>query len=131
MAEEHWATGASWEAVGATAYLVDHAAELEARDGYRADDVGERFRRLDALFEMVRREGRLRSRKELPGPSFRELRGVYVHVAADGTPVFGGGGCHRLAAARVLALPEIPVQLGAIHPAALDRLPALRSPVHG
>jgi hypothetical protein len=131
MAEEHWRTGASWQDVGAYAYLMEHAFELEDRDGYRADDVLQRFRRLDALYEMARREGRLRPRNELPGPSFREHRGVYMHIDRDGAPLFGGGGCHRLAVARVLELTEIPVQLGAIHPDALDRLPALRSPVHG
>jgi hypothetical protein len=132
MAVEHWQTGASWEEVGAVDFLVSRFAELRDRDGCSTvDDVARRFERLDEMFETMRRERRLRTRSELPGRSFREHRGVYVHIGAEGRPVFGGGGCHRLAAARVLGLEEIPAQLGAIHPDALGLLPALRSPVHG
>lgn len=132
MAEEHWRTGASWEAVGAHDYLRAHVEELGTRDGYRTDeDIRRRFERLDELFEAVRREGRLRPRSELPGRSVREHRGIYVHIDAQGDPVFGNGGCHRLAIARVLELPAIPVQLGVLHPRALPLLPALRSPDHG
>jgi hypothetical protein len=131
MAEEHWRTGASWEAVGA----VDHAVANLARDGDRdgvhtLEDVRRRFRYLDGVFDQVRREGWLRTRAELPGRSIREHGGVYMHVGADGAPVFGNGGCHRLAMARVLDLVEIPAQLGALHPDALPTWRRLRSPSH-
>lgn len=132
MAEEHWRTGASWDDVGAVAFVLEHLDELRAHDGYRsAADVRRRFEHLDEIFEQVRREQRLRPRSEGPGRSVREHRGVYLHVGADGEPVFGNGGCHRLAMARALELPEIPAQLGVVHPDALRTWRALRSPAHG
>lgn len=132
MAETHWGTGASWEEVGAYEYMQQRLSELGRRDGVRSmDDIVRRYDHLDQIFEVVKREGRLRPRSELPGPSHRETNGVYIHVGHDGAPVFGNGGCHRLAMARVLALPLIPAQLGMVHPDALSTWRALRSPDHG
>ncbi len=42
-----------------------------------------------------------------------------MHFTRTGTPVFGGGGHHRLAIAQVLALPQIPVQVGLVHAEAI------------
>jgi hypothetical protein len=132
MAEEHWRTGRSWEDVGAYDYVLHHVEALGRRNGSAtSDEVVRRFARLDDVFARVQREGRLRSRRELPGWSIREHRGVYMHIGPDLAPVFGNGGCHRLAIARVLELPQIPVQLGAVHPDALGGWRALRSPAHG
>lgn len=132
MAVEHWRTGRTWEEVGAYDYLMAEQADLQDRDGYRTpEDIRRRFRSLDDMFGAMGRDGRLRTRAELEGRARREHRGVYMHIAGDGAPVFGNGGCHRLAAAQVLELPEIPVQLGAIHPDALTHLVALRSPGRG
>ncbi|MEQ1787450.1 MAG: hypothetical protein ABL966_10380 [Acidimicrobiales bacterium] len=132
MAEEHWGHGLSWEEVGAYEYMRQRLAELGSRDGVRSmDDIVRRYAHLDEIFEVVRREGRLRSRSELPGPSHRETNGVYMHIGRDGSPVFGNGGCHRLAMARVLELRLIPAQLGMVHPDALSTWRALRSPDHG
>jgi hypothetical protein len=132
MAEQHWRTGATWEEVGAYDFMMEHVADLADRDGIRTmADVVRRCERLDRMFETMRAEGRLRTRAELPGRSLREHRGVYIHIDHAGSPVFGNGGSHRLAAARVLGFAEIPAQLGAVHPAALGRLPGLRLPSHG
>ena len=128
MAEEHWRTGASWKQVGAYDYVMENLARLSQRDGYRTtDDVERRFEYLDAVFDTVRREGRLRPRSERPGRTLRENGGVYMHVGGDREPVFGNGGCHRLAMARVLGLARIPAQLGAVHPDALSAWRTLRS----
>lgn len=128
MAEEHWRTGVSWKEVGAFDYIMENLARLSQHDGYRTtDDVDRRFEYLDAVFDTVRREGRLRPRSEGPGRTLRENGGVYMHVGGDGEPVFGNGGCHRLAMARVLGLTQIPAQLGAVHPDALSAWRTLRS----
>jgi hypothetical protein len=132
MAERHWRTGASWEEVGAYAHAMAHLDQLGARDGVHGlDDVVRRLAQLDAIFEQVRREGRVRTRAELPGPSIREHRGVYVHLGPEAEPVFGNGGCHRLAMARVLDLPQIPAQLGVLHPDAIPSWRRLRAPADG
>ena len=98
MAGEHWRTGASWEAVGAVDFLVANVADLHDRDGYRTiDDVGRRFERLDAMFDTMRSEPRLRTRSELPGRSLRTPWLVAAHRRRWAAGL-GGGGCHRLAA---------------------------------
>jgi hypothetical protein len=132
MAEEHWSTGASWDDVGAIDLLLQQSEQARRRDGIESlADIRGRFRRLDRMFAVVEEEGRLRPRSELPVASFRELGGTYVHIGPGGEPVFGNGGCHRLAMARVLELPEIPAQLGAVHPDALGTWTSLRRTADG
>lgn len=49
----------------------------------------------------------------------RESGGVYVHINRNGEAIFGGGGIHRFAIARILSLDTIPAQLGVVHEEAL------------
>ncbi len=113
---EHWVDGLSWEATGIIDVIVAEIERRGSKDGCRSlDDVVERYRRLDAMFEKVGHENRLKRRQEIDPNSFRERGGVYFHIGRDNTPVFGGGGCHRLAMAQILELPAIPGQLGVVH----------------
>lgn len=125
----HWEDGVPWEETGA----FDHWAALSA-DGRvvdncsSLDDLAERYRRLDRMFEQLRTDRRLRTRRELPGRSFRELGGIYIHVDRSGKPLFGGGGFHRFAAAQILGFTRAPAQVGVVHSAAL---PGWRSALQG
>ncbi len=125
-----WLDGASWEETGAFEQLLLGIASMGGRkDGCRTlEDVRARYEQLDRLYEQVRREGRLRSRAELPGRGFRERGGVLVHVGSRGQPVFGRHGCHRMAIARIVGLHVIPAQVGVIHPGGLDRWPEIAEP---
>lgn len=124
--EQHWRDGVPWGDSG----VYDHMLELIDQHG-RADgcrtlsDVVERYRRLDVMYQQMRFEGRLRSRTELKQPGFRAMGEVYVHVGRAGKLLFGGGGCHRFAAARVIGLECIPAQLGVVHRTAIHSWPAV------
>lgn len=79
------------------------------------EDVKARYAALDRMVAETRARGRLLTREELPECFRREHGGILVHLARDGVLLRSGGGGHRFAIAKVLDLPEIPVQLGAIH----------------
>lgn len=112
----HWEDGVPWEETGAYEGMLRLIAERgRPVDGCSTlSDVVRRYGRLDALFERMRRERRLLTRSELPGVSFREYQGVYVHVGRGGV-LFGRGGIHRFMIARLLGLSRVPAQLGAVH----------------
>ena len=118
-----WRNGLDWEATGAYQDMLTLIAE---RGGNHhgcstLDDVVERYRNLDAVFDQVAHEGRLRSRSQLGG-RFREHGGVQIHIGRAGQPIFNGwGGCHRIAMALALGLPSMPVQVGVAHAAAPRR----------
>lgn len=118
----HFEDGVTWEETGVYGHVIAEIAALGGRkDGCETlDDVVRRYDALDRLFECVGREGRLRSRRELPRTSFREHGGILVHVGRDGRPIFGRQGCHRMAIARIQRLPVVPAQLGVVHPDALS-----------
>lgn len=115
-----WLEGADWEETPIYAYMMAEIRDGRVTNGCRTrEDVDERYRRLDAIFATVRAEGRLRDMSELP-EYFRRAHGAtLIHVARDGTCLRSGGGAHRFAIARILDLPEMPAQLGAIHPDAI------------
>jgi hypothetical protein len=113
----HWSEGISWEEVGAYEALTQLiGARGRSVEGCRSlDDVVARYARIDGMFDQMRAERRLRTRSSLPLRSFREEGGVVVHIGYDSMPLFGFGGCHRLAAALVLELPYIPAELTFVH----------------
>jgi len=119
----HWEEGTPWSETGVYEYML---GLIERRggevDGCRSlEDIVERYRRLDLMFEQIRQEACFRTRAQLQSRSFRERGGVLMHIDRLARPVFGRGGSHRLAAARALDLPTMPAQLGVVHPAALPR----------
>lgn len=113
--------GLSWEEAGAYSYMTQLFECYDRPDGCANwKDVERRYRDLDHLYEEVQRSRRILSRKELLGrAAFRERGGIYMHFGRDGEPIFGAGGCHRLAIAKILALEWVPVQVGVVHPGAL------------
>ena len=112
-----WRDGLSWEDAGA---YDDHLARIEKAGGrydgcVTREDVIARYAAFDEMFNQVVREGGLRTRDQLTGRRFREAGGIGIHIGRNGQPIWGFDGSHRLAAARVLALPVIPATLGAVH----------------
>jgi hypothetical protein len=122
---DHWLNGTPWSDTG----IYEIVLRLIAERGRRVDgcltrqDVIERYRRLDEVFEQVRADGRLRTGAELNGRSergrCREDHGVLIHIGRSGTPIHGRGGTHRLAIAVAVGLPVIPARIGLLHPGAL------------
>ncbi len=95
-------------------------------------DVIARYETLDRVFDEVQRRGRLLTRAEMPEYFRREHGGILIHLGRDGTFLRASGGMHRFAIARILDLPEIPAQLGVVHPQALhlNLLAPLRRSIH-
>lgn len=112
----HWEAGVSWRDAGAYDLMMSLIGETgHAVDGCSTfADVVKRYERLDRLFDTVSQERQLRA-----APFRREFGGVLIHLDRDGRPVFGGGGCHRMAIASILALSRMPARLGVVHQQAL------------
>ncbi len=126
----HYEQGVPWRDTPLFARLM-----REVSEGKRPDDCGSaeeldaRYAALDRVFEETRQRGRLLSRAELPDYFRREHGGILLHVARDGSLLRASGGAHRFAIARILKLPSMPAQLGAVHMEALlgGHLSRLRS----
>lgn len=73
---------------------VDNARDLALEYG----------RRVDALFESMKRDGFVAPTDELGRPKTLP----HVHIARDGRFLFGNNGNHRLAIARIIGLRQIP-----------------------
>ena len=58
--------------------------------------------------------------------------GILMYVGRDGTLLHAGGGVQRFAIAKILDLPEIPAQLGVVHPQTIymDLLTPLRKSIY-
>ncbi|MGP6089678.1 hypothetical protein [Antarctobacter jejuensis] len=108
--------GADWEETPKFRQMVAELARGLRPDGCAdVNDVRARYAALDRVYEEIRARGRLLLREELPECFRREHGGILVHIARDGVLLRSGGGGHRFAIVRLLGLPEIPVQIGAIH----------------
>lgn len=116
----HWTNGLTWEETGVIDHVMGEIGVRGSKDGCTTlEEVIRRYRQLDMIYEQVKRERRIRTRSEIEPRAFREAGGIYIHINRDNRTVFGDGGCHRLALAQVLEIPEIPAQLGVVHPNAL------------
>ena len=122
----HWVNGLSWEKTGIYEYMKKLIAGQGMVDSCRnMDDLIERYKKLDIVFNMIKKEGRFRTQKEINIKNFRESGGIYIHIGPGGEPIFGWGGCHRFAIAKVLGL-RFPAQIGCVHPDAIPFLPGFR-----
>jgi hypothetical protein len=115
--------GVDWERAGAYAHMKRLIAKNKTHDECSSlDDIVERYKRLDSLFEEAKAEQKLKTQKELRKFAFREYRGIYIHIDRNGDPLFGKGGWHRLMIAKILGLKAIPAQIGIVHKQSLDLL---------
>lgn len=125
---DHWQCNKSWEQTGVIEQMLAWIKDNGKVDRLsNREQVVKRYEELDALFTIVVKERRLRTRKELIKGNFREEGGILVHIGPDGTPYFGGKGHHRLAIALAAGLDSFPAQLGMIHVDALNSLVRYRS----
>jgi hypothetical protein len=125
----HWRDGLDWESSGAFVKLRREIAAGRVRDGCATEaDMYARFARLDALFAESAARGRVLSHVEYAlktGQNPAQVDGILVHLAPDGTPIFGRSGYHRLAIARLQGHLIMPCKLGVVHPDAMAFLPDL------
>lgn len=114
----HWQQGVPWEETGCFEYSLDMIGREGVFDGMRTlDDVKARYKRLDEIYEQVKKERRLRNASELgvARGRNREGHGITIHLDRTGKPVFGESGCHRMAMAVSLGLETIPAKIGIVH----------------
>lgn len=123
---DHWALGKPWESVGNFRYVIRKVGEGKRVEGCSSmEDVAKRYESLDRMFEHVRREGAFKTQRELGVPGLRGMGEVIMHVGPRGEPIFGGGGFHRLAAAKVLGV-KVPAVVGVVDQSALEMYSRLR-----
>jgi hypothetical protein len=123
----HWVDGKSWEESGEVARMEETIRKYPGTAGcYTRDDILQRCARLDEIFHVVEREGRVRSMAELDSHVLRELGGIGMHIGPDGALIRAGHGRHRFAIAWILGIPTIPVRVGMVHRSALALVRELR-----
>ena len=123
---DHWLYGVPWKDTGEYEIikkLIDkYGSEANC---YNMDDIIERYKKLDNIYSTVKKEGRIKTRRELKYNNFREEGGILIHIGPSGELFFGMGGAHRMAIALILNL-RIPAQIGCVHKSAIHLLPLLR-----
>lgn len=122
----HWVDGVPWEEVGSYKYVLKEVERRPLEGCCTRQDVVDRYRRLDDMFEDAKRTGRLKTRREIDPTALREEGGVIMHIGPDGEPIFGGSGVHRFTVARILNIP-LPCVVGSVDRSALDQYPKFRT----
>lgn len=118
----------SWEEVGEIDWMMRNIKQYGIQDGCRSyDDVIARCNNLDKLKQHVEKKGQFSTQKKLNTLNFREVGGIGVAIGQNGDIIWLDNGAHRLAIARHLQLPEIPVCLQLIHPEALNQKKLFRN----
>lgn len=120
--QQHFQHRVPWRRTGIYDYIMERISERQGPyDGCtNFDDVVRRYENLDLIFQQVLSEGRLRAPRELE-PGFRASSGIFIHFDRHSKPVFGGGGEHRLAIAKILQLRRAPAVVGVVHVNAISQ----------
>jgi hypothetical protein len=112
---EHWIEKTPWEKTGIYEHIEKCIKKFGSADGCNSlMDVKQRYKKLDSVFNEIRKEGRFKTREELNPGNFREQGGIFIHIGPTGEPFFGGRGIHRFAIAYILGIP-FPAQMGIVH----------------
>jgi hypothetical protein len=113
----HWVNNVPWEELDIYQYMLDKIQRFGGRvDGCsNLDDIISRYIKLDVLFEEIKTTRNFKTQKELNKYSFNEHGGLLFHIDRNNNPIYGGGGMHRFAIAKILNLELIPAQLGVVH----------------
>jgi len=113
---ERFNKGKSWESTGIFQKYQQRNHEEFTSERYHAEK--KRKERLDEIYQEIKKTGKLSSKEE---------HLITVSVGRDGQLIHVGQGAHRLAIARNLKLPKIPVVIGNVHPGGIPYLKNYRS----
>lgn len=125
----HWCDGKDWQEAGAIDFLLGKIAISPTGITDQCstpEEVWNRYRTLDLIWEGVKAQGYFPTRQELDSGNYREVGGILMHLGPGGEPIFSGAGCHRFAMAMLLDRP-FPAQIGCVHTSALESLSRFRS----
>ena len=126
--QSHWNQGVPWEDTDVFKWTLSTVQRRPGHEGcYTREDVSERYRRLDEIYEEVRRNGRFRTRQEVDRSGRRETGAPVFHLGEDGEPIFAGEGYHRFAIALSLGV-RLPAKVGTVHVSALQHYSRLTKP---
>ncbi len=126
---QHWREGAPWTQ---TWNYQRIAAEITAHGMFwtnqlfSLEELDERCRNLDALFQAVKDEKMFPLRATTERTLFRQEDSTIIHVGPKGELVVAGLGLHRFSMALILGVAKYPAQIGCVHRNALHVLPGLR-----
>lgn len=124
---KHWIEGLSWAESGAYDYLMDQIEQFGTVDKCNTlEDLQVRFKNLDTVYNAIKRTGELLPVNNFRKNTFREENGILIHINAQGKPVFGGSGHHRIAIAKILNL-KFPAMLGMVHTDGVKHLKNFRN----
>jgi hypothetical protein len=117
----HWVENVPWEETGIYQYMLDKIERFggEVDNCRNINDIIIRYRKLDKLYEEVKKSKRFKTQRELNFWNFNEHGGLLFHIDRNNNPIYGAGGMHRFAMAKVLGLKVIPAQLGVVHKEAI------------
>ena len=118
---EHFVYGKEWDET----LLFEHY-KTKQKSGLKLDgnldsfeDLRRRYAQLDLIFKEVIELNRFKMPFQLQKKSKRGAGLPTIHIARDGSLLFGGGGHHRFAIAHILNIP-LPMKVGLVHPQALE-----------
>ncbi|WP_280770899.1 hypothetical protein [Salipaludibacillus daqingensis] len=118
---KHWVDGTSWEDTGEYSFYKKKSNNMNS--------IIKRHKELDRIFEEIKKDGKLKTRKELSFLAYREEFGIRINIGPEGELIFADGGTHRIAIALILGFKQVPAQIGCIDRRALTLLPRLRKKV--
>lgn len=118
-----WVLGKSWEELGVYEYMKNETKKYKHMSHKQLE---ERYNNFEILFNKIKSDGRLKTRKELNKMNFREKDGILIHVGKNGELFFGGIGFHRFSIAKILKLEKIPACVGVVDKNSIKFLNKLR-----
>lgn len=118
---DHWCAGIAWkDTLSYKMALMDLKNGKTVADCKTENDLKDRLNKLDILYEHVKVEGRLKTRKEISPSCIRESGGIQVSIDRKGNLMLNqGGGFHRFSIALLLGLEKIPAQIGIVEKEAI------------
>lgn len=125
---EHFSCGLTWQDTGAYTRLLTRISNNDGfADGCRnLTDIKKRYDSIDKLFENIKKDKKLKTRRELHNFSFRERGTFTIHIDQNGELFLGKGGFHRFAIAWILDIPFVPAQIGCVSKEGMYKLESLR-----
>lgn len=124
----HWVDGLPWEDTGEYERMekLIKTSKTGVSHGCKTrDDIIERCRNLDRIFEQAKKDKRLRSQKEIEPEYYWGAKEILIHIGPGGEILKGGEGMHRFAISYILEIP-FPAHISFIHVSALPYLRIIR-----
>src|SRR5690606_247638 len=91
-----WEDNIPWEETGIYDYMLNKIEKNGSVDGcFNLDDIIARYKKLDKLFDLIKKTRNFKTQKELDPSAFNENGGLLFHIDRNNKLIFGGGGMHR------------------------------------